>query len=318
MGKPASIPWKLLTGITLSALIMVAVFRRIEAHGVRDALLRIHLAWLFPAIAVFGIALACNAMRWRVALLHGGVSAGVGVIMRAAWVGHFFNLILFGPTGGDIVKSALFARWQQLRMTQVLAASIVDRLFSIGGSLLFLIVTLGLMGIAESVAWPSELKLGLPHYWWALPLALIIAILVLARSPWRRHPFLHTTMASLMTSLRQFRTKPEIAITGCLLALAAQALLSCILVLCLRAVTRSDFPWVELAWTFPVIALLASIPLTVGGSGLREGAALILLSRYGVPAEDTVAAGLLTTLIYFLWAAAGGIIGWITNRRIKN
>jgi uncharacterized membrane protein YbhN (UPF0104 family) len=58
--------------------------------------------------------------------------------------------------------------------------------------------------------------------------------------------------------------------------------------------------------TFPLVVLTNVIPLTVSGLGLREGAAAVLLSRYGVPPPD---AALAAFLMFVINTALPGIVG---------
>src|SRR5205814_877912 len=61
---------------------------------------------------------------------------------------------------------------------------------------------------------------------------------------------------------------------------------------------------------FPIISLLSALPVTVAGSGVREGASLVLLGLYGVSKEDAVAAAFLTLSVSLTWALAGALLLW--------
>ena len=70
-------------------------------------------------------------------------------------------------------------------------------------------------------------------------------------------------------------------------------------------------------WVFPVIAMLSSLPISVGGIGVREGSALILLTSYQVSKPDAVAASLLCLFTYLLMAAVGGLLIFIGKPKQK-
>lgn len=59
-------------------------------------------------------------------------------------------------------------------------------------------------------------------------------------------------------------------------------------------------------FTFPLVILTNILPITIGGLGVREGAAAILLSHYGVSRADAVLAAF---LMFALNTALPGIIG---------
>jgi uncharacterized membrane protein YbhN (UPF0104 family) len=58
--------------------------------------------------------------------------------------------------------------------------------------------------------------------------------------------------------------------------------------------------------TFPLVILTNVLPLTVGGLGIREGAAAALLSHYGVP---TAEAALAAFLMFAINTALPGLVG---------
>ena len=63
-----------------------------------------------------------------------------------------------------------------------------------------------------------------------------------------------------------------------------------------------------MVWVFPVIAILSTLPISIGGVGVREGASLYLLGKYGVSSADAVAASLLCLAIYWGMGLLGGIL----------
>ena len=91
---------------------------------------------------------------------------------------------------------------------------------------------------------------------------------------------------------------------GCL----GQILLSSVLAWTLASVLQTSLPWLQMLWVFPVIAMLSTLPISIGGVGVREGSSLVLLGTYGVSKPDAVAASLLCLCVYWLLAAVGGIL----------
>lgn len=64
--------------------------------------------------------------------------------------------------------------------------------------------------------------------------------------------------------------------------------------------------------TVPLVSLSTMAPITLSGVGVREGAWILLLKPYGVPAADALA----LSLIYFgCWMVVAGIGGlWFAAR----
>ncbi|HZU11577.1 MAG TPA: lysylphosphatidylglycerol synthase transmembrane domain-containing protein [Chloroflexota bacterium] len=59
-------------------------------------------------------------------------------------------------------------------------------------------------------------------------------------------------------------------------------------------------------FTFPLVILTNILPLTIGGLGIREGVAAVLLAHYGIPVAD---AALAAFLMFAINTALPGIIG---------
>ena len=64
-------------------------------------------------------------------------------------------------------------------------------------------------------------------------------------------------------------------------------------VFCLQAVSPEPVPWFRLFWLYHVVTVLASLPITVAGTGVREGASMVLLAQYGIGAPTAVAGAML-------------------------
>jgi uncharacterized membrane protein YbhN (UPF0104 family) len=82
----------------------------------------------------------------------------------------------------------------------------------------------------------------------------------------------------------------------------------------LRAFTDVD-PHAALV-TFPWIVTVGGLPLSVGGLGLREGAAAMLLARYAIPSAVAVDAALLLHVFSGLLPAAAGAL-WLACSRAQ-
>jgi glycosyltransferase 2 family protein len=293
-----------------SALLLAVVLARLDLARLGAALARVQPLWLLAAGGAFLGGLLCGALRWSAALRAGGVSVRSGPLVRACLASHLFNVILLSPALGDVAKSALFARWHGARASTIYATTLLDRVFSVGGTVLFvgLVLALFLRGPAldELQFRGRENSLWL----WLLPLLLAAVLAAVWKTSPRLCELARTVLGRLRESLQQLRQRPALAAGGCLAGLAGQACNTAILPLCLAAVSSVAVPWNAVMWTFPLIAVAAVLPVTIGGAGVREGAALLLLSRHGIPAEDIVAAGLLTLGVYLGWALAGAAVGW--------
>ncbi len=308
-------------GIALagSVLALWLVLRRIDLVALRTTFGSLRWGWYLAAQAVFALGMVGAAVRWHLmlrlnheAVVHGAAS------VRMVFISQFFNTLLGGPSGGDLPKTALYAKWFGVPATHVLAASVLDRLTaSIGGlvfaaSALAIGATAGAFEFFERWEWRASTGARWPWVAGAAAVALALTVLViLARRP---GSFLARALGSLRQSARRLlgsRRRSAQAL-GC--ALVTAFLFNLTQVLCLQAVVPGDVPWLKLFWLYHLVTIVASLPVTFAGAGLREGAAMVLLKQYDIPATAAVAGALLTLSVQVAWALVGAGLLWREQR----
>jgi rSAM/selenodomain-associated transferase 2 len=86
---------------------------------------------------------------------------------------------------------------------------------------------------------------------------------------------------------------------------------------CLQAVSPEPVPWTRLLWMYHLVTVIAALPLTVAGAGLREGSSMVLLAQYGFAESRAVAGAMLTLSVHLTWAAVGaGLL--LRERRLRS
>jgi len=303
--------WTRLACLVVTAALLLFVFRRIDRAAFLASLRRTSVTWFALAFLAYGLALWLVSLRWHLALRLTARAVHIAATYRLLLVGHFFSSIFVGAVGGDLAKSAIYARWFRFPLPEVIAAAPLDRVLGLGGTVLFSSGLALAIAANGSLGQLQSLHLQLPSLWLVgtLSLAGLVIIRIVSRRP--------LGQGSWARALRAFRSggarllvSPEVAAPGLFFALGAQVALSSVLALTLRAVTHEPLPWARMIWTFPAITLVSCLPFTIAGAGAREVAALTFLGAYGVPAGDCVAAALLTFVHKMAWALAGGGVLW--------
>ena len=300
-----------LLAIAVTGALLFYIFRQLPLRAVRQSLEHLKPLWFLAALATYGVSLGLGGLRSHIAFRLTDRSVHATASCRAYLAGHFFFVVLLGAAAGDIAKCAVYARWYGFGMAEVLAAPPLDRLLGLGGIIILFVIIAVLVLVNHGFGALQKLDVEAPNQWiWLVSgvvLLGVIALLIWAPqgdAAWKR------TIRSLRSGmLRLFRT-PALAVDGVTLAILAQAGLSAVIALCLAAVTERNLYWGQIAWTFPAIMLISSLPFTVAGAGVREAAALALLGLYNVPAGDCVAAALLTLVCKLLWAGVGAAVLW--------
>ena len=296
-------------GLLVSGIILFVVYRRLEPGALAESLKQANAGWIFLSFSAFGLNLIFASYRWHLMLRLNDSTVHPGATLRAVTLGHCFNTFLFGAAGGDLVKSMVYSGWYRLTLTDVLAMAPLDRIFGLIGALVFgfSMVMVGFVsGGFDTFQW-SQLRLPI---FWALGLVLALTGSMWALSRWKGKG-----TSKLGVFLNQLRkgggilwSRPKVAIKAAAAATVVHLCLSLVMVFNLKAVSQISFEWWDVLWIFPVISMISGLPISIGGAGLREGTALLLLGIYAIPGEDAVMASLLTLGVYFLWAFVGLVV----------
>jgi rSAM/selenodomain-associated transferase 2 len=300
--------------VAVSLTALGLVLSRVDLPQLRQILAQANLAWVAAAVAVFGFAFMMAAARWHLVLRLSQSQVHAGATLRTVLIGHLFNTVLFGPTGGDLAKAALYARWYGFPTAGIFATCLLDRFLGGAG---FVVFASCMPGFATSSShWLERARqfIASPRF------ALIGAgLLLLCLVAWalRRRLKSKSPLARLSRALRanagELLQHPRFALRGVLFGALSHLGTSCVFLFALKAVTHASFSLAALFWIFPVISVITAAPVTFAGAGLREGAALVLLGLYGIPAPDAVAASLLVLLVYLVWALLSGFLFWRTE-----
>ncbi len=276
--------------------------------------------WLFAAAGFWCILLILVTLRWQILLASAGVPLSFERALRYCFVGYFFNNVLPGLTGGDVVRAVLVARGRQDRRLRAAVSVFVDRVFGLLGLLL--------LGGSMLLLTPWNEQLG--GQWKNAPLAvgvLLLAligggILILSRRLRQRFrldrllqkfPFASQREA-LDDALLVYRPHaPRL-----LLVLALSILLQGFAMLSFWAVGQSlssELPLRLVAAIFPVAQTLSSVPVAPGNWGVGE----TIYGHFFQSMGATFTLGVAVSVLFRLLTQVGfGLLGglaWFGLRR---
>jgi uncharacterized membrane protein YbhN (UPF0104 family) len=277
-------------GLTLLLVLLVVLKVRPQHLAAAAASARPeYLALALPLTIPF---LYLKALRWLAMLRAGGVSATFGEALYSLLGG--MGLALLTPARlGELVRVAYLRDRQKWKIGGLV---MIDKGFDV----------LVLCGLAVPGAW---LLLG-PLAGVAF-LAITAVGLLVIYNPRHLSRLLHRLSAPF-----PFRTRLEQAWSSLESLSPVSATIFLALTLVIFAVVLLQFAVILLSWrswsldvillTFPLVILTNILPLTVGGLGVREGVAALLLAHYAVSPSD---AALTAFLSFTLNTALPGLVG---------
>jgi uncharacterized membrane protein YbhN (UPF0104 family) len=315
-------PARIAAGAALLGLLLWWV----DPHELWRVLRTADPAWLALGLVLAVAANAASALRWWALARWLGARASASWALAMYFRGVAVNALLPGAVvGGDLYRAHALAR-RDLPLFEASLSVLCDRL-----SGLWLLVVIGALaaasGLAQEAAGASPGLLQPVAFGgfgpWVLAAVAVLALLLplalllawqrgIARPqadaasgerPWHRRLVL---LAHRPRALAQYGWQ--------LLGSTAVQLLSIGTLACGGIALGVDLPASAWATSAVPIFLLATLPVSVGGWGTREAAAVIALAVFGVAAPQAVAVSMLYGLAA-LAQALGGLVLLVGQRR---
>lgn len=299
--------WLRLLPVCIGVVLLYVVLRGLPLHALAQALTHMRIGWFAAALAFYGAIFLPASWRWHLVLKLSKKAVGFAQTLKVSLIGHFFYTLCFGVVGGDSAKAVIYAQRFGFSRTSILATAPLDRLMGFIGSAAFTAAALvvGLLAGAFHQTTVSSIQSPIHFLVWA---SLLGAAAALVSRRLKSFPAVQRFLALLRANLRLLIKSPRALFTGFGCGFLVQLALSAALGCNLAAVSGSLVPWQRILWTFPFIIAISALPVSIGGLGTREGAALVLWTAYGIPTADAIAASLLTLAVALVWAAFGGLL----------
>ncbi len=279
---------------------MLRVFRGLEPKGL----------FLATVMILFG-ALVATA-RWQRLLAVAGCATTYGNAFRLTFLGFFFNLIVPGLTGGDVVKAVLVVREHPERRADALMSVIVDR--GLG-----LVVLIGLAACVTLL--PATVMTGSNFHELRVPIVLTFVGVCVAM--WLvLHPLPRKVLKvervldklpqkerakKLDRALRLYLHHPMELLWAVLLSVINHCSLAYGLYHLGQAFGDTQLGWLEYLGIASVANTISSIPIAPGGWGVGEAAYASLFHMMGAPATLGIAVSVTYRLLSMGMGLAGGL-----------
>lgn len=270
--------------------------------------------WVLAGLLAALASNVVSALRWRALARWLGCNMAPRQALRWYFQGIGLNALLPGAVVGGDVYRAMALRQSGQPGTPASWSVLLDRL-----SGLWMLCAIGALGAAASAAqlapvlglpedWIVALTLGGTALWLLLPWAL----------PWGLQRWPVQRLPLWLAPLRAIATQPHFA-----RQLGWQVLCSVgVQVLSASALAAGGVALgIKLdaaAWAFAIapVFLMAALPVSVGGWGTREAAAVLALAPFGVAPAAAVGAAMLYGLYGLTQAVLGAVaFGWVGGQR---
>ncbi len=264
--------------------------------------------WGLAALAVSGVGILLGFLRWGIFLRVVGIRESPWTIFRIAAVGLFFNSFLPGAVGGDAVKAGwLAARGAKAR--DALLSAVMDRMSGLGA-----LVLCSLLFISLRFSWLMQspvvaVMIHMVFLYLAVVSGLVGLSFVLAsrgavdRLP-ARFPGRHA-IQECAAAYRLFLDRWPQTLLAALISVAI--LLAYFLTFYFSACSLGvRMPLLDFLALMPAVDILAALPISLGGFGIREGALVAILGGLAqIPEATAVSISVAGAAASLLWGCLG-------------
>ncbi len=262
---------------------------------------------VMAAATLNAAASVCSAWRWRVVARALGVDIDLPAAVGAYYRSMFINSVLPGGVLGDVHRAVTHGRR---------AGDVVRGLRAVAWERLWGQVIQGVVTAVALLTLPSPVRPALPYVLAGVAGAAGCAALVVRRAARHGRPRIARAARAVSTDLRHGLLAPDVWPRLTLASALVVAGHTVTFVIAAR-VAGCTAPLGELVALLMVIQTAAVIPLSVGGWGLREGAAAWVFAAAGFGAATGVTVATLYAVLMLVAVApgAGLLLGDAIRRR---
>ena len=277
-----------------------------------EALIHAKLGWLLAGFACYGLVELLAAGRWYILLRVQKVILPPWRVGALLMLGIFFNMFMPGGTGGDVLKIFFLLKEIPGKKAGGLLAVLMDRLIG-----LMALIMISSIIVALRYNW-LKTNADSRHLTWVLLLILVSSLagivfsflisgLGLAHKLPAKMPMRDKLIDLAVAYNAYARAWP--ASLGSLVASFGVHFSSFFVFVCAARALSVQVSTGDLLTVMPIILTLAAMPISVGGTGVREGLFVVLLGPLcGVSQPEATMLSLTGFMLMAAWGMVGGLI----------
>jgi uncharacterized membrane protein YbhN (UPF0104 family) len=292
--------------IGVSVAMLYLAFARVDLSTIGARVQQAQISWLIMLMLVLAAQIALGALRWRQIALQCGAQFSIASAFRYMLIAAFFNQTLPSTIGGDAARIWLVSRagagWKTAAYSVV-----VDRI--IGLAVLVAIVIVCMPWLLDLVRDPLGRASVLLVNGAAIAATSAFLILGWVRWGWLDRWWLTRHVAGTASIAFEAVSNWRVANLVVGFSVAIHLLTIAAIWSVARSVAAPLEFWQALLLVPPVV-LVSTVPISIAGWGVREGAMMTVFSYAGLLNAD----GLIVSILYgaglFSVGAVGGLV-WI-------
>ena len=316
MIKKVTIPF---IKIIISLALVAFLFARLGLREIFSQFLTANLWWLLCGIIAFSLSNLLGSVQWYLLMRSRGIELPLTKVISCYYVGLFFNNFLIGYIGGDAIRVYDISK-SSGNSSDAISTVFFDRLIGF--------VMLTSLALVAALFWRNIFQsksiifiIFIIFITWVFSFIVLFNERFAKKVGWLFRLILPTKvkdkLKEVYSSINSFKHDKKTISGVILVSFIIQTLR--ILVHFFAALSVGLNAHVKYFFIFvPVIALLASLPISIGGIGIRESSGVALFSQVNsFQPEAIVAMEFLAYIIGLLSTIPGGIIFMLRKEKVQ-
>lgn len=272
---------KSLIKVLLTLVALYVVFSKVDLTQVQNIIMNANPWYLLLALLFFNLSKILSSIRLNIYFRYIAVQISERYALKLYYIGMFYNLFLPGGIGGDGYKIYLLKKHHEVKVSQLINVTLLDRL----SGLIPLLFFAGVLFIFSAFY---------KHYPWLDALVIMGVLLVF--------PLFY------LLNLVMFKKYIALFFKTTLLGAIVQLLQLIAALFIVYAIGYENHLFIFLT-LFLLSSVVAVLPISIGGIGVRELTFVYGLTLLGLEAGGGVA----FSLLFFLITALSSLVGIFLN-----
>lgn len=292
----------------ISILLLYVSLRSVNLAVLGERLSRLHAGWIAASLAILAAQVFLLAGRWQLIAQGCGLASRYATMLRISFIATFFNQVLPSTVGGDAARIYMLAR-DSGGWAGAAYSVLIDRVAGI--FTLTLIVFLCLPWTLALVQDPFARIVLILIGCGAIAGAFVF--LTIGHIRWKQLMHWAPTRHLVEVSRAAWRICGSWQKLTVILAISfAVHLMTVLAAWCMvQSVSASVSP-ILLLFMVPPVILIATVPISIAGWGVREGSMIVAFAYAGLPQSDGLVVSVLIGATFFAIGTIGGLL-WVTG-----
>jgi len=289
----------------ISALLIWFIVANFEIGSAADRLADINYVYILGAFGFFILLVLNNTLRWQVVLNAIHAHLPFQVAAKILYISIFFNQTLPSAIGGDAFRMFL-SRKAGVDLKSAINGVMLERVGTLSGLILLVLVSQPFL-LARIGDNPAKYVFPLLA---GLAVLGIIFLMLLDRLPARYQAWrIVRGLGHLASDTKKLFLSPSYALRAILLGVTGNILLALVAYMTARSLAI-DVTVLDCLVLIPPVTLVLTLPISIAGWGVREGAMVAAFAFVGVAEGDAFVMSILLGLLNIVFALPGGIL-WL-------